>query len=289
MSLSKKDYISLFFILILWAGNVIAIKLAVAEVPALTAATLRFVMGGLIFLPFAKRIDKKSVWTIFQISMLMNVCHIGLLFIALQMLDATTTAILLQTQVVFATILGWLFFKETIRWRTWTGIGIAALGVTVMLGTPDLAQNPFAIFIMLASTLTLCFSYVKMKHLQSVHPATYISLMCLFAVPFLFTASMIFYPHSWDGLTEINWTIFGPVLVYQAVLVSLTHIYWQRLMHKGEVGKITAYTLLVPFIVVLMSVPILGEHIDAYTIAGGLLTMAGVGFITLRRIQKGLD
>lgn len=288
MSFNKKDYLSLFFILLLWAGNVIAIKLAVTEVPALTAATLRFLAGGLAFLPFIKPTDKSTLWTIFQISFLMNVCHIGLLFIGLQMLDATSTAILLQTQVVFATILGWLFFKETIRWRTWTGIAIATLGVIVMLGKPDLAEHPQGVIIMLVSTLALCFSYVKMKHLKDVHPATYIAFMCLFSVPFLFAASIAFYPQSWTTLGDIDWLTFGSVLAYQAILVSMTHIFWQRLMHKGEVGKVTAYTLIVPFIVVLLSVPLLGETLDFPTIAGGLLTMAGVGFITLRRIQKGI-
>lgn len=288
MSFNKKDYISLLFILVLWAGNVIAIKLAVGEVPAFTAATLRFIAGGLVFLPFMKRVDKGTFWTIFQISFLMNVCHIGLLFVGLQMLDATSTVILLQTQVVFATVLGWLFFKETIRWRTWTGIGIAALGIIVMLGKPDLVEHPQGVLIMLASTLTLCFSYVKMKHLKAVHPATYIALMCLLSIPFLFVASLIFHPHSWSELGTVDWMTFGPVLAYQSVLVSLTHIFWQRLMHKGEVGKVTAYTLLIPFMVVLMSVFFLGEKLDAPTIAGGLLMMAGVGFITLRRIQKGI-
>ena len=288
MSFSKKDYISLFIILLLWAGNVIAIKLAVGEVPALTAATLRFIAGGLLFLPFARKTDRETLWTIFQISFLMNVCHIGLLFIGLQMLDAATIAILLQTQVVFATILGWLFFKETIRWRTWTGIGISVAGIGIMLGKPDLAQNPQGIFVMLVSTLTLCFSYVKMKHLKTVHPATYIALMCLFSVPFLGAASLILYPESWINLPDVDWWVFGPVLAFQSVIVSFTHIFWQRLMHKGEVGKLTAYTLLTPFIVVLMSVAFLGEHIGLPMIAGGLVTMAGVGFITLRRIQKGI-
>lgn len=288
MSFNKKDYLSLFFILVLWAGNVIAIKLAVGELPALTAATLRFIAGGLVFLPFIKPVNKQTLWTIFQISFLMNVCHIGLLFIGLQMLDATSTAILLQTQVIFATLLGWLFFRETIRWRTWTGIAIAAVGILVMLGKPDISEHPYGILIMLASTLTLCFSYVKMKHLKEVHPATYISLMCLFSVPFLFTGSMILYPESWTTLGDLNWPVFGTVLAYQSVLVSLTHIFWQRLMHKGEVGKVTAYTLMIPFIVILMSVAFLGEQLDVPTIIGGLLTMAGVGFITLRRIQKGI-
>lgn len=288
MPLSRKDYFLIFLVLVIWAGNVIAIKMAVTEVPPLTAATLRFIAAGLLFLPFLKVPPRKTLWTIFQISFLMNTLHIGTLFIALKMLDASSTSILLQTQVVFATILGAIFFKEKIRWRTWAGIGLAGVGLVAMLGAPDLARHPQGVAIMLFSTLVLAFSYVKMKHLESVHAATYISLMCLLAVPFTFVGSLVLESGSWANVSTINWHTFGPVLIYQAAIVSLTHIYWQRLMHRGDVGKITAFTLLIPFFAMMLSVLILGESIEMPVIVGGLITMAGVGIITLRRIQKGI-
>lgn len=288
MSFSRKDYGLILLTIILWAGNVVAIKVAVTEVPPLTAATLRFLLAGLIFLPFFKMPDKKTLLTIFQISMLMNVLHIGTLFIALRMLDAASTSILLQTQVIFATILGCLFFKETIKWRTWTGIGLAVCGVVIMLGEPDLASHPGAVLLMMFSTFVLALSYVKMKHLQSVHPETYVCLISLLAAPFTFAASLFFYPESWTNLPAIRWEVFGPMLAYQSIIISMTHIFWQRLMHKGDVGKVTAFTLVIPFFTVVLSVIFLGEHIAWPTIVGGLVTMLGVGIITLRRIQKGI-
>lgn len=288
MSFSRKDYGLILLTLVLWAGNVVAIKVAVTEVPALTAATLRFLVAGLIFLPFIKMPDSKTVWTIFQISMLMNVLHIGTLFVSLGMLDAASTSILLQTQVIFATILGCIFFKESIKWRTWTGIGLAVAGIIVMLGEPDLASHPQAVALMMFSTFVLALSYVKMKHLQNVHAATYVCLICLFAAPFTFAASLFYYPESWSNLPGIRWHVFGPMLAYQSIIISLTHIYWQRLMHRGDVGKVTAFTLLMPFFTVILSVLFLGEHIAWPSVVGGLITMAGVGIITLRRIQKGI-
>lgn len=288
MSLSRKDYLALLGILVLWAGNVIAIKLAVTETEPLIAATLRFICAGLLFLPFVKWPDRKTLSTIFQISMLMNVLHIGTLFVALSMLDAASVGILLQVQVIFATILGMVFFKETIRWRTWSGIGIAALGVVIMLGEPDLASNPLGVGIMLFSTFVLSLSYVKMKHLQRVHPATYICLISLFAAPFTFAASLFVSPQGWMELPSVNWPLFGAMLAYQSIVISLTHIAWQRLMHKGDVGKVTAFTLLAPFFTIILSVLFLGEHIQMPVIIGGIVTMIGVGIITLRRIQKGI-
>lgn len=286
--LSRNDYLKLIAILVLWAGNVIAIKIAVTEIAPLTAATLRFALAGLIFLPFMVRPDRRTFTIIFQIAMLMNVIHIGLLFFALRMLDAASVSVLLQMQVVFATILGVVIFKESIAWRTWTGLGLAVVGIVIMCGEPDLAQNPHGVAIMVVSTFALALSYVRMKQLQSVHPATYICLMSLCAVPFTFSASMIAAPDSWAALPDADWLKLAGVLLYQSVLVSLSHITWQRLMHRGDVGKLTAYNLLIPFLAILLSVVMLGEHIAMPMIIGGIVTMLGVGIITLRRIQKGI-
>lgn len=289
MSFTRTQYALLLTIIVLWAGNVIAIKYAVMELPPVTAATLRFFLACLPFIPFVQWPGKKQFWTILQISFLMNVLHIGLMFIGLRMLDAASVAVLLQTQVIFATIMGWLFFKETIRWRTWTGIGVAVLGVIVMIGEPDILNNPAGIAIMLCSTLALAFSYVRMKHLQTVHPATYICFFNLLAVPFLFAASLIIEPGSWATLPSANWHVLAPVYIYQAFIITMTHIWWQRLMHAGDIGRLSAYSLMIPFLAVIMSVAILGEELHWPMIAGGILTMAGVGIITLRRIQKGLE
>lgn len=286
--LTRKDYLQLFACLVLWAGNVIAIKMAVSEVDPMVAATLRFICAALLFMPFIKWPDKRTLKIIFQISMLMNVLHIGTLFIALDMLDAASVSILLQTQVVFATLLGVFLFKERIHWRTWTGMGIASFGIIVMLGEPDMMSHPQGVAIMLFSCLCLTLSYVRMKHLQTVHPATYVCLINLFAAPIAFAASQVIAPQSWGNLGAVDWHVFGPLLAYQAILVSSTHIAWQRLMHRGDVGRITAFTLLIPFLTIILSVTILGEHISWAMIAGGLITMLGVGIITLRRIQKGI-
>lgn len=289
MSLSPRHYFLLFLIVFLWAGNVIAIKFAVMELPPVTAATLRFFLACLPFIPFVRWPGKRQFLTILQISFLMNVLHIGLMFIGLRMLDAASVAVLLQTQVIFATILGWLFFQEKLRWRTWSGIGVAVAGVAIMAGKPDILANPAGIAIMLVSTFALALSYIRMKHLQSVHPATYIFFFNALAVPFLYIASLIIEPGSWATLPEVNWQVLAPVYIYQAFIITMTHVWWQRLMHIGDIGRLSAFSLVIPFLAVIMSVMLLDEQIGWQMIAGGLLTMLGVGIITLRRIQKGIE
>ena len=288
MGFSPRHYFLLFLIIVLWAGNIIAIKYAVMELPPLTAGTIRFALAALVFLPFVKWPDRTKLKTVLQISVLMNVLHLGLLFVGLKMLDAASVAILLQTQVIFVTILGWILFGENFGWRTWIGIAVAIVGVGLMAGEPDILQNPAGIVVMLACTLALAFAYARMKYLGEIHPATYVFLLNGFAMPILLAGSLLFESGSWAAAKDANWALLGPVFVYQGVIVSATHIGWQRLLHIGNMGKISAYSLLIPLIGVFLSVVLLGEKVHWPMIVGGALTMLGVGIITLRRIQKGV-
>lgn len=289
MGFSPRHYFLLFLIILLWAGNIIAIKYAVMALPPLTAATIRFSLAALVFLPFIKLPDRAKLKTVLQISVLMNVLHLGLLFIGLKMLDAASVAILLQTQVIFVTMLGWILFGESFGWRTWLGIGIAILGVGIMAGEPDILENPAGIVVMLACTLALAFAYARMKYLGEIHPATYVFLLNAFAMPIMFAGSLFFEQGSWQAAREADWSILAFVFLYQGVIVSATHVGWQRLLHVGHMGKISAYSLMIPFIGVMLSVLLLGEEMHWPMIVGGILTMAGVGIITMRRIQKGVE
>lgn len=289
MGFSQRHYFLLFLIIFLWAGNIIAIKYAVMELPPLTAGTIRFGLAALVFLPFVKWPDKEKLKIVFQISILMNVLHLGLLFVALKMLDAASVSILLQMQVIFVTVLGWLLFGEAFGLRTWVGIAIAILGVGLMAGEPDIIQHPAGIIVMLACTMALAFAYARMKYLGNIHPATYVFLLNGFAMPIMLAGSLLFETGSWEAAKNVNWAILGPVFLYQSVVVSATHIGWQRLLHIGNMGKISAYSLMIPFIAVLLSVILLGEELHVMMLAGGALTMFGVGIITLRRIQKGIE
>jgi O-acetylserine/cysteine efflux transporter len=288
MSFSTRHYALLIFIIFLWAANFIAIKFAVNEIPPVTAATLRYLFTSLVFLPFIKWPGREQFWIIAQISAFMYILHQGSLFVAVGILNAGSASVLLQTQVIFATILGFIFFKEKIGWKTCAGIAVSLSGVAIMLGSPDIIAKPWGSIISIGSAMAVAASYVKMKQLKTVHPATYISLTAMVAFPFLFVTSLVLEPGSWQALPDANWNVLIPILIFQVFILSLTHMWYQRLIHLGDVGRLSSFSLLIPVFAVALSVLILGEELNIYMVCGGLLTMLGVAIITLRRIQKGI-
>ena len=85
---------------------------------------------------------------------------------------------------------------------------------------------------------------------------------------------------------NLNWTLISIVLFYQAVIMSISHIIWQKLMVKYPLNQLVPLTLAVPLFAVIISVLFLDEKLTISILIGGTLTIAGVGLITIRQAQK---
>lgn len=273
--------------ILIWGGNFIAIKYGVMELPPMVMITLRFLTTALLFIPFIKWPGKSQFWKIAEVGLWMGAVHQSLLFIAMGKLDASTVVVLLQSQVMFAALLGWLILKETIHWRTGLGLLLGFSGLLLVLGGPD-SQNLWGCFITLLSALAIAVSYIRMRQLKDVHPMTFIAIINGASLPFVFFGSLIISPAGWAALPDANWHVLAGVLAYQALVVSLSHFLWQSLLARNSVTKVTCFILLLPIVTIALSVMILGEEMHMSLLWGGLLTIIGVGIITIRKIQKKL-
>ncbi len=247
--------------------------------------TLRFLTTALLFIPFIKWPGKDRFWKIAEVGIWMGAVHQSLLFIALEHLDASTVVVLLQSQIMFAAVLGWLILKETIHWRTGTGLLIGFSGILLVLGGPD-SQNIWGCFLTLLSALAIAVSYIRMRQLKDVHPMTFIAIINGASLPFVFVGSLIMSPEGWALLPDADWLVLTGVLLYQALIVSLSHALWQTLLSRNSVTKVTCFILLLPIVTIALSILMLGEQMHMSLLWGALLTIIGVGIITVRKIQK---
>lgn len=274
-------------VIAIWGAHVVLIRAGVQEMEPLTLLALRFVLTGLVFLPFLRWPGRQQAWIMCQVGLLMGLLHQGFLYAGLNYLDAGTMSILLQAQVIIVTLIGWLFLKETIGWRTWTGIALGIAGIVVLFGGPSLGGGWLGFSYGMLSALFVALCYVRMKALRDVQPLTFLALMNLFpAIPMLLV-SYIVSPDSWQRMGDYNWVLLGGILTIQVTVLSATHVIWQKLLARYPVSQVSPWTLLMPVFGVFFAWLLLGEPVTLPMIIGGLLTIAGVGIITLRRIQKG--
>ena len=287
LKMHPKAILLTLLVVIIWGSNFIFIKIGVSELQPLALLSLRFLLAGLIFLPFMKWPGLKKALTISSIGVLMGLLHQGFLYAGLTYVPAGMMSILLQSQVILVTLIGWIFLKEDIGWRTWVGIALGICGIIILVGGDNLNGSITGIIYGLLSAFFIAVTYIIMKRLDKVNPFTYIALIHLPVAPIIFASSIILEGTEWiTNINELNWNVIGVVLIYQAVILSFSHIIWQKLLVRYPVSEIVPWTLLLPLFAVAIAAPILEEPITLSIISGGILTILGVGIITFRKIQK---
>ncbi len=286
MTLPRRDKFLALLVVVIWGVHFFAIKAAVAQMDPLVALAIRFGIVGLLFLPFATRCDRKTFWKVAEIAVLMGAIHQSLLFCGLKYLAPATVSVLLQSQIVFSVLMGWWFLGEKFKWRTTLGIIISLIGIVVMLGVPDIAASIKGFAMIMISAIALSASSIRMRQLTPVTPATFVAILNLVSFVLVGISSLVFSGEgAWEHLGRADWKVMGIVLAYQAFVVSISHFWWQQLMSRNEVAKVTCFSLLTPLVGIGIALA-MGASISLSLVIGTVLILMGLAVIMVRRVQK---
>lgn len=269
-------------IMILWGLNFAVAKIGLQQIPPIFLVACRFLLVAVLLLPFAKR--SHGQWgAIFAIAVVLGLLHFSIMFNGLKTVDAATAAITIQLQVPFASLLAAIFFKDKLGWRRALGMAIAFLGVAVIAGEPRLDGQYLALSFVLTACFIWAIANVMIKRLKDVDGITLNAWMAVFATPLLFAASALLEDGQIEAVRQADfWAYFA--VVYQAVaVVVIGYGCWYWLLQRYQMNQVMSATLLVPLFGVLSGVVFLGEELTVNLISGGIMTIAGVGIIILRR------
>ena len=269
-------------IMLLWGINFAVAKIGLQQLPPIFLIACRFLLVAILLLPFAKR--PHGQWgAIFAIAVVLGLLHFSFMFTGLSTVDAATAAIAIQLQVPFAALLAAVFFKDKLGWRRALGMAIAFIGVAVIAGEPRLNGQYLALSFVIIACFIWSIANVMIKRLKDVDGITLNAWMAVFATPMLFAASAVMEEGQVEAVRQADfWAYFA--VVYQAVaVVVIGYGCWYWLMRRYQMNQIMSATLLVPLFGVVSGVVFLGEELTVNLIVGGLMAIAGVAIIIVRR------
>lgn len=283
--MSVRDTLLALFVMILWGANYVAVKLGVSEFPPLLLITLRFALVAVLLVPFY-RITRRQVPGVLLLSFSFGSAHFALLFVALQMTEAGTSALLLQLGVPFSTLLGVVFLGDRLGiWRI-SGLLVAFSGAAVLAWGPHVpAFAPAALLIV--SAFFWAVSNLLVKKVTDVSPIALTGWMSLFAVPQCLLWTLLFEHGQIEAIQQASLVGWG-AMVYTAVGSSIVaYGLWYWLLGRYTVSQVVPISLLNPVFGVIVGAWVLGEAVGPEKIAGGLLTLGGVGIILWRQAKRG--
>lgn len=279
------------FIHTLWGGNPIAAKFGLVVFPPFASAFIRFVLGVLVLLIWA-RYKNLSLWparsewsTLIWISAMFTV-QIGLMNIGIDHSSGIMASVLISTNPIFAAVFAhFLIANDRLSVTGTLGLLLAFVGVCLTLLNPQDAMQTdwlsIGIWITLASAALLGFRMVisanAVKHIDPLKVAVW---QMVFSLPAFALASGSVETIQWQAL---NWAaVLG--LAYQGVIVAglgFPVSFWLVKHYKPSV--MMSFNFVAPVAGVLLAAWLLNEIITISVVAGVALVAVGLLLIARKR------
>lgn len=269
-------------VMLLWGVNFVVAKLGLQELPPLLMLSVRFLLVGLLLIPFAPFPRGKMV-QIGWLSFVLGTLHFGLMFNGILGVDAGVAAVAIQLQVPFAAVLAVIFFKDKLGWRRLVGMAFAFVGIAMLAGEPRMHSSLISLGLVIAASFVWAISNIQVKFIKSIHPLALLAWSSLFSAPQLFALSLVTEDHHLTALAEAGWRGWGAI-AYMMICVSVIgYGIWYYLVPRYDVNQTMPFTLLVPMIGVASGTLLLDERMTLLMLTGSALTLVGVAVIILRR------
>lgn len=278
-----KHYGLAFLVVLTFGINFPLTKLGVEEIPPLFLSFLRFALVAIVLLPLAKP-PPRDLWRpLLGFSLVLGVFHFSLMFTAMQYVDASEAAILVQVQVPFSALLAAIFFNDRLGWRRALGMVIALIGVVILIGEPQGTSPLWASAMVIVAVMAWSISNIQAKRLESLGVVTLNAYLSAVAVPCLLILALFIEGPSLDWVEDVTWVGMVSALYQAFGVVIFAYGIWYTLLKRFDVNQLVPLTLLVPVLGVGFSMLMLGEELTTTRLVGGATTIIGVAIIVIRR------
>lgn len=267
-----------------WSGNYIAGKMALREFSPMLLAGLRICFAGVIVLPayvWERRRGCRPVQGVVRLLLLglLGVTLNQVLFIAgLSLTSVAHSAIIIGLTPILVLMLASLRGLERLTARKAVGMAVALCGVAVLKAFEPAAGSTatwlgdffilltalcFALFTVFGKEVTAQYSSITMNTFAYVGGGLALLPVTAWEVwrhPLAHVSAA-----AW--LAALYMALFPSVIAYLIYYYALTHI---------AASRVSAFSYLQPVLASAMGVAILGEHVGAPEIGGGLVILTGV-------------
>ncbi len=279
----------------IWGSTWLFIKLGLEALPPISFAGIRFVISCAILFVLirARNISlptKSRDWSLLVITGVMSFSlNYGLVFWGEQYISSGLAALLQATLPAFGLVIAHIHLPgERMTWAKTVGVVLGVVGVAVVFSNQLAIAGGKALAGCVALVLSAFFaaySNVLVKaYGKNLEPAIlaagqmFFGLIPLVLIGFLLEGNPLAF--RW---TPLAWVSLLYLAVVGSVIAFLLY-YW--LVHNMDVTKSMLIALVTPVVAVVLGMVVLGEELSWRTIIGGLMIMAGIGLIVVRKVSR---
>jgi O-acetylserine/cysteine efflux transporter len=265
-------------VMAVWGSNFVIIKFALAHLPPLFFAALRFTLAFFPAVLFVKR--PQVPWThLAAYGVLIGAGQFGVLYIAMEHdISPGLASLVIQTQVFFTIGLAMLATKERVAAYQWLALVLAAGGLAIIV----MRRGGDVTVLGLGLTLLAAFSWasgnIVARASSGVNMLAYVIWSSAFAVPPLLLLSLAFdgWPAIVAGFTHADTATWAAVAYQSFGNTLFGYGAWAWLMARHPAATVSPFALLVPVFGMGTAALALGEPLQPWKIEAAALVMSGL-------------
>jgi O-acetylserine/cysteine efflux transporter len=292
---TPRDYLSALAVVVIWGLNFIFMKFALHDFTPFQMGAARYVFAVFPLILFIKRPNLDGKWLLLY-GLFQGVGQFGFLFIGLKLgMTAALASVLMQTQVFFTAIFGFVLLHERPSRALQIGLFLAASGLACFAMNyiaPQAANTPATtllglIFCVLGASMWSASNIVVRKAQQSLTQATgkntsfdavaflvwssTVPILPFIALTLLFDAEAT----RWRWLAA-PWSSWVSVAFLGWVATIIAYALWTSLLKRHPANRVAPFSLGVPVVGITAGMVVLGEQITSWQWAGIALVVAAL-------------
>ena len=278
------NYLLLVVLGIIWGSSYMFIRIAVAEVPAITLVAARLVLASLILMialrALGRRIPRdRTLWGAYAV---MGILSGALPYVLIswgeQYIHSSLAALLQATMPIFTVILAlFLAGDERLSWSSVLGVLLGFVGVAILM-IPDLRQGLQTSLLgqlaIVASSLSYAGATIFARNrLRDQPPLTstmgQMTTGAVFVLPLslLIDRPFTLVPSPAAIASWLALTILGTVVAY---------VIYYALIERTSATFVSTVTYVIPIVGLILGAIVLGEPVTINLLASTVLIIVGV-------------
>ena len=277
---------------LLWGTTWIFIKIGLNDLPPITFAASRFILAVAILVPviWLRNLPwprTASEWRLIAITgFLQFSLNYSAVFWAQQHITSGLAAVLQATITVFGLLLAWIFLPfERITGLKIFAVLLGLAGVAVIF-IEQLRVESFMAFmgcvVIVGGAYCAAQASILIKSRgSSLHPASLVCAQMICGLPAIVVYALV----AEGNPASFNWTWIAVGCVLYLTLFGTIAAFWLYywLLSRIESTKAMMISLVTPLLAVVIGSVFLGETLPPQTFFGGLLIIASIGLIVIKK------
>ena len=261
-----------------WGTNFVVIKYALAHLPLLLFAALRFT---LVLLPAMLVLPRPAVrWqNLAAYGLLIGVGQFGLLYVAMNgHISPGIASLVIQVQVFFTIGLSMRVTGERVRSFQVVALALASCGIAVILRHTDGTTTLVGLLLVVLAALSWALANIAAVRGAPANMLAYVVWASAFAIVPLFALSLAIEgaDAALAGVRSADLATWGAVAWQAWANTLFGYVAWGWLLARHPAATITPLALLVPVFGIGASALLLGESLPAWKLTAAALVMAGL-------------